>query len=284
MTITIVSAQADTDFAAVRQIYYETWQVAYRGLMPQRFLDQLTPASWHPEKDWQNFLLALDASRTIIGICKFGPARLSDYATWGELAALYVTPGHQRAGIGQRLMTTALDRLNADQHPVYLRVLTANDAAQRFYTRFGFHDSGRRLTDQTSWGALTESIWVRIPESNQLKPLTMSLAHDQFQLVAAGTKTIEIRLNDAKRQQIQPGDTLVFNDITTHAQLTVRVRQLEHFSSLTPLFKRFGGAMVGSRPTDSVQTMVADMAAFYTSAQVQRYGVLAIRIQVQGSN
>lgn len=45
--------------------------------------------------------------------------------------------------------------------------------------------------------------------------MRMGLAHDQFLLVKQGSKTIEIRLNDEKRQQLKVGDTIVFEDTTT---------------------------------------------------------------------
>ena len=40
--------------------------------------------------------------------------------------------------------------------------------------------------------------------------MEMGLTHDQFLLVQAGTKTIEIRLNDQKCQQLEVGDQIVF--------------------------------------------------------------------------
>ena len=59
LTYRIVRAEADSDFGKIRQLYYETWQSAYRDLMPASYLQQLTPATWRPEQRWQNMLLKL---------------------------------------------------------------------------------------------------------------------------------------------------------------------------------------------------------------------------------
>ena len=50
--IRIQAATPNSDFAAIKQIYYTTWQVAYWDLIPASFLKQLSPASWHPERRW----------------------------------------------------------------------------------------------------------------------------------------------------------------------------------------------------------------------------------------
>ena len=48
--IQIQKATLKSDFNAVRRVYYVTWQVAYRNLMPASFLKQLSPASWQDRK------------------------------------------------------------------------------------------------------------------------------------------------------------------------------------------------------------------------------------------
>lgn len=38
----------------------------------------------------------------------------------------------------------------------------------------------------------------------------MMLSPKPFEMIASGTKTIELRLNDEKRQKVQVDDTIVF--------------------------------------------------------------------------
>ncbi|KZU10912.1 hypothetical protein Nizo2264_2669 [Lactiplantibacillus plantarum] len=44
---------------------------------------------------------------------------------------------------------------------------------------------------------------------------TMQLIHPQWLLIKSGLKTIEIRLNDAKRPALQVGGLVNFIDLTT---------------------------------------------------------------------
>lgn len=79
LTYRIVRAEANSDFGKIRQLYYETWQSAYRDLMPASYLQQLTPTTWRPERRWQNMLLAMTAVGEVVGVCTFGPARHANY-------------------------------------------------------------------------------------------------------------------------------------------------------------------------------------------------------------
>ncbi|WP_125706379.1 ASCH domain-containing protein [Lacticaseibacillus daqingensis] len=106
--------------------------------------------------------------------------------------------------------------------------------------------------------------------------MEMRLTHDQFQRIVAGTKTIEIRLNDAKRQQLRIGDALTFTDLLTGDTHTVQLSAIAHFATFAALYRRYGGLQVGSAPTDSVAQMVTETYQLYTPAQEAEFGVLAL--------
>ena len=118
--IRIQAATPNSDFAAIKQIYYTTWQVAYWDLIPASFLKQLSPASWHPERRWQNTFLAIDDIAGIVGVCSYGPARMAERAGWGELYSIYVLPAFQRQHVGERLLNAALKELDG----AYLTTIT----------------------------------------------------------------------------------------------------------------------------------------------------------------
>ena len=109
--------------------------------------------------------------------------------------------------------------------------------------------------------------------------MRMGLAHDQFLLVKQGSKTIEIRLNDEKRQQLKVGDTIVFEDTTTAQTQRRTVSALEKFTSFAELYHKYRGPQVGSAPTDSETKLVADTYQLYTVWQEASFGVLAIHLQ-----
>ncbi|QVI34414.1 isomerase [Lacticaseibacillus chiayiensis] len=109
--------------------------------------------------------------------------------------------------------------------------------------------------------------------------MKMGLMHDQFELVREGSKTIEIRLNDQKRQQLRVGDLIVFEDLVTQQQMSKRVAKLEKFASFAQLYDHYQGTSVGSAPTDSVAKMVSDTYRIYSKQQEVEYGVLAIHLK-----
>ncbi|GAB4526354.1 MAG: GNAT family N-acetyltransferase [Amphiplicatus sp.] len=56
----------------------------------------------------------------------------------GEIVRLYLRESFQGAGLGARLLETALDWLAPRYGPVYLSVYEENPRAQKLYERFGF--------------------------------------------------------------------------------------------------------------------------------------------------
>ncbi len=54
----------------------------------------------------------------------------------------------------------------------------------------------------------------------------MSLASEPFEQIASGSKTIELRLYDEKRQKIKTGDLIEFTDLSDHRQIIVKVSEL----------------------------------------------------------
>lgn len=112
-----------------------------------------------------------------------------------------------------------------------------------------------------------------------MTPIQMKLAADQFDRMAAGTKTIEIRLHDPKRQTIQIGDIIQFINLSDPTKILVkRVRGYRLFPTFVSLYQTYSPLSVGSQPTDSVTQMVKDTYTIYTPEQEQRWGVMAIEI------
>jgi len=146
-----------SDAEGIARTRVEGWQSAYRGIMPDAFLDSMSVAadlermaSWAwDEGGTSQWVSEVDGE--IVGwACMIIPARdesLGDDVA--EIAACYVRPTVWGGGHGHRLMTEALDA--ARKHgvtEVILWVLEDNAQAQHFYTRQGFeHDGARKLED-----------------------------------------------------------------------------------------------------------------------------------------
>lgn len=149
--VIIQPANAQTDFDTIREIYFQTWQSAYQGLMPTAILEQLNRQQWHPEQRMDTTQLAL-VDQQIVGFCSYGPARRDRYARWGELYAIYVLPAYQHQGIGRQLLVPALQYLSTHFPSIYLEVLEKNYPAQHLYQSLGFRATQQKFTTPTSYG------------------------------------------------------------------------------------------------------------------------------------
>lgn len=144
----------DADVLAHLQV--RAWQRAYRGLMPDAFLDDLSVADrigqWHevlgdpPRRSSQ--LVAEDAGR-VTGFVLAGGEELEADATRGQIYALYVDPECWRHGVGGTLLVAACDRLrSAGFHHAVLWVHEANERARSFYGAAGWHTDATRRMEQ----------------------------------------------------------------------------------------------------------------------------------------
>ncbi|GAA3440811.1 GNAT family N-acetyltransferase [Planomonospora venezuelensis] len=137
------------DVGAVLRVKNETWRTAYRGLLPQDFLDGLsvTPRAvqaWRARiGSGAQHLAVGEAGGEVSGFVLYGPAE--DEGTGGaEIHAIYVLAEHWSTGLGLALMAHAVGHLaELGYREAGLWVLEGNARARRFYERFGFTPSGR---------------------------------------------------------------------------------------------------------------------------------------------
>ena len=141
------------DVPQIAAVHVRSWQAAYRGLLPQAYLDGLDPGQrigrWErsvsaTDRSYGETLVA-DAAGRLSGFVSYGPARDDDTDSQpaGEIYAIYLVPAAWDEGIGKQLMMTALDRLGkAGFDQVILWVLDSNVRARRFYEAGGWRADG----------------------------------------------------------------------------------------------------------------------------------------------
>ena len=142
----------DADLIAA--VHVRTWQVAYRGLMPDALLDGLSAERraemWRTvtAEDSAAVYVAVDDGR-VVGFCGVAtPSRDEDAkGDVAEIGAIYVDPDVWRRGVGRALMDVVLADLRAaGWRWLTLWVLAENEQARDFYARFGFALDGARRT------------------------------------------------------------------------------------------------------------------------------------------
>lgn len=113
----------------------------------------------------------------------------------------------------------------------------------------------------------------------------MNLHAEPFYKIATRQKTIELRLNDEKRQRIHIGDTITFTNTTdTNQQVQCIVLQLHHFHNFSELYTALPLQQCGYSLTEVSNAAPSDMLAYYTLEQQERYGVVGIELQLMSNN
>jgi ribosomal protein S18 acetylase RimI-like enzyme len=141
-----VRAATAQDAGAIADIQIRTWQVAYAHVFPGESLDALSDSHERRSGFWRDRIGEHRARDHIIvggsgvepsAFASLGASR--DDESLGELYAIYVLPEAWGTGVGQALMTTALEHFRADGFPqATLWVLEDNPRARRFYERSGW--------------------------------------------------------------------------------------------------------------------------------------------------
>lgn len=102
----------------------------------------------------------------------------------------------------------------------------------------------------------------------------MKLQRQYYDLMLQGKKTVELRLNDEKRQGIQSGDCIVFEDLERHLFLQVDVVRVEKYKDFAALFSLVDVDCFGC----DLDTLQQCLKGIYGNKDVQ-YGVVAIYVE-----
>lgn len=125
------------DLAAAAQVYTESWKSAYARILPQCFLDKLSPERWLSVlRADPSASLGLFEEERIIGTAMINVPR-------AEIVSLYLLPEKTGKGLGKKLLNAALQALAEHGcEMASLWVMCANTHAITFYLRAGFAPTG----------------------------------------------------------------------------------------------------------------------------------------------
>ena len=108
---------------------------------------------------------------------------------------------------------------------------------------------------------------------------SMHLDHPAYGRMEDGLKTLELRLNDPKRREIQVGDIICFEGVEMDNEyLHMEVKELLPFPSFRELYAALPLSEMGYSPEEEKKASPADMDKYYTPEEQARWGVLAIRV------
>ncbi|WP_369263846.1 N-acetyltransferase family protein [Streptomyces sp. R35] len=158
------------DCRRVAEIRIRSWQSAYKGLIPQPYLDALSVDEDETRRrarfeqgagDVVNLVAELDGE--VVGWACHGPYRDGEFRAGDvELYAIYVRPDRVGEGLGRALLSESAGRCAAAGHGrMLLWVLKENTPARRFYERAGFGPDGAEEPFEVGGVAVPEVRYVR---------------------------------------------------------------------------------------------------------------------------
>lgn len=104
----------------------------------------------------------------------------------------------------------------------------------------------------------------------------MKLNSEPFEKIKSGKKTVELRLNDEKRQLVNVGDIIEFTKLYSTERLAVRVKvkAVYKFANFKELYEAFDKTALGYGEDETAD--YKDMEKYYSAEKQNKYGVLAI--------
>ncbi len=110
----------------------------------------------------------------------------------------------------------------------------------------------------------------------------LKLQPKYFDFIKEGSKRIELRLYDEKRQKISIGDTIIFQkEPDLEITMKVKVIGLLRYNTFEELFKDFNIEIMADKSMTK-RELLDVLEEFYTPEKQKQYGVLGIRIEKVG--
>lgn len=108
----------------------------------------------------------------------------------------------------------------------------------------------------------------------------MKLSKIPFELIRNGRKTVELRLYDDKRKQLNINDLIIFTSLSDEVEkIAVRIKALYRYASFEELFSEIEPVKCGYEADISIEEAVVGMRKYYSEENEKQYGVLGIKVE-----
>ena len=110
----------------------------------------------------------------------------------------------------------------------------------------------------------------------------MKLQTKPFEAIAGGSKTIELRLFDEKRQQVRVGDEIEFTEVPeSKRKVLTKVVALHRFPSFEELYDALPLDKFGYSESEIENVSPEDANVYYSLEEQKKYGVVGIEIELR---
>lgn len=152
----LIRAARPGDEAELANAHLNSWREAYKGLLPQSYLDELPLTFKNRQNGWmqkinepEKFIIQVAESKYgIIGFACIQPARDEDRMGYAEVSAIYLLEKFKGCGTGFKLLASGLKQIQQRGYKkAYCWVLEGNPTI-KFYEKSGAHFDGTRKEDE----------------------------------------------------------------------------------------------------------------------------------------
>jgi ribosomal protein S18 acetylase RimI-like enzyme len=141
----ILRPATHADIPAIAKVHVDTWRTAYRGIVPDEYLANLSyeqrARSWNEifNRDPADYFayIAEQVSGEIVGFANGGLERTDNPVYQGELTAIYILQAYQGQGLGRCLIQAITERLHHLGIDSMLAWVLVDNPACRFYAKLG---------------------------------------------------------------------------------------------------------------------------------------------------
>jgi len=153
----IVRPATANDIRGITRVHKEGWRAGYADLFPPEVLARAIekhctrwPRVFASDDFAETTMLVAEQDGSILGFAHLGPGehdagRFEDSEPGrAELYSFYVDPSYWGSGIAGELLKSVLAELQTQGHrEVFLSTYAGVSRARAFYTKSGFHETGR---------------------------------------------------------------------------------------------------------------------------------------------
>ncbi|AKG04823.1 GNAT family N-acetyltransferase [Salimicrobium jeotgali] len=130
------------DAPGVAKVQVETWKTTYRGIVPEGYLNRMTPEN--RREKWEKIIekgmvyVAVNEEEEITGFASGGPSRSPQlHPHEAELYAIYIREDDQGKGLGRKLLTPVVNELMEGGRSSMLVYVLAENESRYFYEALG---------------------------------------------------------------------------------------------------------------------------------------------------
>ncbi len=168
-------ATAD-DALDIAQVQVASWQVAYKGIVPDSYLITYTVEKRHQAWDLiigrlektTSCLYVAEVDNQIIGFSRAGPASLENVEFDAELFALYATPEFYGTGVGMSLFKKCIEFFQHQNHQnFYCWCMADNKIGNNFYKKANGTLMDEKLKHREMSGVSLKEVmyaWKALPD------------------------------------------------------------------------------------------------------------------------